>query len=305
MNINVFFSKLKSYILSKRYRFIINNYLGFYKFISDEEFLKKLYKVVFNKNLNLELPQTYSEKLQWLKLHNRKPEYTMMVDKYKVREYISKTLGDEYLIPLLGVWDNPDEIDFTLLPDQFVLKCNHDSGGLCICKNKADFNIKKAKKKLRKSLKTDYYLQFREWPYKDIKRKIIAEEYMVDESGTELKDYKFFCFNGEPKYCQVIAGRDDVMTIDFYDKEWQHQNFHEPKNYPFAKKQLAKPENYELMLNLAEILAKDIPFSRIDFYNINGHVYFGEITFFPTTGIGGFEPEEWDLKFGKMIDLKL
>ena len=273
------------------------------RFYSDEKFLKKLFKLRMGKELNLDNPQTFSEKLQWLKLYNRKPEYTMMVDKYAVKEYVASMIGGEYIIPTLGVYNSVDEIDFNSLPNQFVLKCTHDSGGLVICKDKSKLDIKSARKKLAKSLMNNYYYQNREWPYKNTTPRIIAEQYMEDESGYELKDYKFFCFDGEPKCCQVIAGRKDVMTVDFFDKDWNHLPFHEPRIYPYSWELVSRPQSYENMWKLAQKLSANQPFLRVDFYNINGQIYFGELTFFPTSGMGGFDPEEWDYTFGNWIKL--
>ena len=204
MRINRLLKAGTKYIKSADYRFLIHTGLGIYDYLSDEEYVKRKYRACFGRKLNLENPQTYNEKLQWLKLYDRKPEYTRMVDKYRVREYIAQTIGEEYLIPLLGVWEDPEDIDFDALPDQFVLKCNHNSGlGMCICKDKSKLDIKKAKRELKKGLKQDYYLTGREWPYKDVPRRIIAEKYMVDESGTELKDFKVLCFAGKAKMIQV------------------------------------------------------------------------------------------------------
>ena len=273
------------------------------RFYSDEKFLKKLFKLRMGKELNLDNPQTFSEKLQWLKLYNRKPEYTMMVDKYAVKEYVASMIGGEYIIPTLCVYNSVDEIDFNSLPNQFVLKCTHDSGGLVICKDKSKLDIKSARKKLAKSLMNNYYYQNREWPYKNTTPRIIAEQYMEDESGYELKDYKFFCFDGEPKCCQVIAGRKDVMTVDFFDKDWNHLPFHEPRIYPYSWELVSRPQSYENMWKLAQKLSANQPFLRVDFYNINGQIYFGELTFFPTSGMGGFDPEEWDYTFGNWIKL--
>ena len=209
-------------ITNKEICFSYLSKLGLFDKMPDERYLKLKYKNVFGRDLDLENPKTFNEKLQWLKLYNRKPEYTMMVDKYKVREYIAQTLREEYLIPLLGVWDDPDEIDFDALPDQFVLKCNHNSGlGMCICKDKSKLDIPKVKAELRKGLKQDYYLMGREWPYKDVPRKIIAEKYMVDDSNCgELTDYKFFCFNGVPKFMYISNDNSENATTDFFDMEF-------------------------------------------------------------------------------------
>ena len=192
------FHKIKKAIVNPHARWSYLNALGFYHGMDDETFLKKQFYHAMGYELDLQHPKTFNEKLQWLKIHNRKPEYTMMVDKYAVRQYIADTIGEEYLIPLLGVWDDPEQIDFDALPQQFVLKCNHNSGlGMCICKDKSRLDFKKVKKELKKGLRQDYYLACREWPYKDVKRKIVCEQYMEDASSQELLDYKFMCFNGK------------------------------------------------------------------------------------------------------------
>lgn len=281
-------------------------YRGRLNFLSDEQYLKMIYRGTIGKRLDLKNPKTFNEKLQWLKLYNRKPEYTMMVDKYAVREYIKKKLGEEYLIPLLGVWDSSDDIDFDKLPNQFVLKCNHNSGlGMCICKDKSKLDIDKVKKELKKGLEEDYYLTSREWPYKDVPRKIIAEKYMEEKPNTELNDYKLMCFNGKVRCSFVCSERfsDDGLRVTFFDKDWNVMPFE--RHYPKSVNAIEKPKTYEKMVEFAEILSKDIPFVRVDFYEISGKLYFGELTFFPGSGYEEFEPEEWDYKLGKMIDLNL
>ncbi len=289
-------------LTDKKYRTKLFAGLGFYDRMDDEKYLKKLYTVNFGKELDLENPKTFNEKLQWLKLYDRKPEYTMMVDKYKVREYVVEKLGEEYLIPLLGVWDDPEEIDFDKLPNQFVLKCNHNSGlGMCICKDKSKLDIKKVKAELKKGLKENFYLRGREWPYKDVPRKIICEKYMVDESGYELKDYKIFCFNGEPKALFVATDRMTDTKFDFFDVEFNHLPF--TNGHPNAEKEIAKPQNLDEMLKAASILSKGIPQVRIDLYNVNGKILFGEMTFSHWSGMVPFEPDEWDERFGEWIVL--
>lgn len=278
------------YLLSKMYR-------------SDEKFIKLLYKLRMNKELDLEDPQTFSEKLQWLKLYNREPIMTTMVDKVEAKKYVANIIGEEYIIPTIGVYNLVEEIDFDALPNQFVIKCTHDSGGLVICKDKSKLDIKKAKSKLSKALKTNFYYQNREWPYKDVNPRIIAEQLLEIGGGGDLPDYKFFCFNGEPKCCQVISGRSSTMTIDFFDEEWNHLQFHEPRQYPFSVNPILKPESYSQMWQLARKLSLGHPFLRVDFYEINGKIYFGELTFYPTSGMGGFDPEEWDYIFGNWIQL--
>lgn len=292
------------YLKSSDYRFLINAEMGMYNHMPDEEYLKRKYRACMGRELNLEDPQTFNEKLQWLKLHDRKPEYTMMVDKYRVREYIAQTIGEEYLIPLLGVWEDPEDIDFDALPDQFVLKCNHNSGlGMCICKDKSRLDIKKVKRELKKGLRQDYYLTGREWPYKDVPRRIIAEKYMVDASGTELKDYKIMCFDGKAKCSFVCTGRHtkESLRITIFDTVWNVLPFGRPSHPP--KDGILKPVQYDTMLELAEILSKEIPFVRVDFYEVDGKIYFGELTFFPGSGFEEFTPEEWDYTLGEWIGL--
>lgn len=300
-----YLSKGIKFLKDKDYRFnILSNY-GFYDSMDDEEFLKRKFKSNLKYDLNLLSPNTFSEKIQWLKINDRKDIYTILVDKYKVREYIKEKLGEEYLIPLIGIWDDPDDIDFNKLPDQFVLKCNHNSGlGMCICKDKSKLDISKVRRELKKGLKQDYYLTGREWPYKNVSRKIIAEKYMKNEHETELKDYKFFCFNGEPKYCQVISDRSTNETIDFFDMKWNHQEFIGLNSKcSNSKHPIAKPVTFEKMKEFAYILAKNTKFVRIDFYEIEKKLYFGEITFYPASGFGNFKPSEWNEKLGEMVNL--
>lgn len=271
------------------------------KILPDKIYLSLKFKYKMGHFLNLENPQTFNEKLQWLKLYNRKPEYTTMVDKHEVKKYVADIIGEEYIIPTLGVWNQFDDIDFDKLPNQFVLKCTHDSGGLVICKDKNNLNLEAAKQKIEKSLKRNYYWSGREWPYKDVKPRIIAEEYMIDESGYELKDYKFFCFNGEPKMMFIATDRGSDTKFDFYDMEFNHLPF--TNGHPNANKKIKKPKNYSSMLALAAKLSFGIPHVRVDFYNINGKIYFGELTFFHWSGLVPFEPEEWDYKLGSWLEL--
>ncbi|MBP2068986.1 ATP-grasp fold amidoligase family protein [Anaerococcus nagyae] len=265
--------------------------------LDDRSYLKRLFKLKMGKRLDLSNPETFNAKLQWLKLYDRNPEYTTIVDKYKVREYISEKIGEEYLIPLIGEWDDPDNIDFDSLPNQFVLKCNHNSGKVYICKNKKDFDISKAKKELRKDLTVDYYLPGREWPYKNVPRKVICEEYL----GDNPKDYKFFCFNGKVHYVLVCSDRFNNLKETFFDRNWNVAPFKRP-NIEIDNK-INKPINFEKMIELSEFLSKDIPFLRVDFYEVENKIYFGELTFFPASGFSGFEPNEWDYKLGDLIEI--
>jgi len=271
--------------------------------ISDEQYLKMVFRNTMKSRLNLQFPQTFNEKLQWLKLYDRNPEYADMVDKYKVREYIKNKIGEEYLIPLLGVYDKFDDINFDELPEQFVIKCNHDSGGVVICKNKKDLNINKLKKKINKSLKRNYFYNGREYPYKNIAPKIVIEK-LMENDGKEIADHKVHNFNGRPKVILVCQDRfkDTGLTEDFFSDKWEHLDIQRP-NHPNAKQLIQKPVELEEMLKLSRILSKDIPFVRTDFYVINHKIYFGEMTFYPASGFERFIPEEWDEVFGSWLDL--
>lgn len=271
---------------------------------SDKLYLSVEYALRFKRRLNLDNPQSYNEKLQWLKLYDRNSLYIELVDKYAVKQYVTNLIGPDYVIPLLGVWNSPDDIDFEKLPNQFVLKCTHDSGGLIICRDKKKFNKEAAKKQLRNLLKNDFYFKTREWPYKNVPHKIIAEKYMVDESGYELKDYKFFCFNGVPKFCFIACDRDtpnEETKFNFYDMNFNLLPF--TNGHPNSTEPLKKPIGFEQMKELAALMSKGIPHVRIDFYDINGHVYFGEFTFYHWSGFVPFEPDIWDYKIGALINL--
>lgn len=276
---------------------------NFFKWIPDEKYITIKYKLETNQKLNLKEPKTFNEKLQWLKLYDRNPEYTKMVDKYEAKKYVADIIGQEYIIPTLGVWDKFEDIEFDKLPKQFVLKPTHTSGNVFICKDKEKINYKQLRKMINKWLKRDYYLVHREWPYKNIKPKIIAEQYMVDDSGMKLKDYKFFCFNGIAQTILVCSNRNgSFKNTNFYDINWNLQPFTREK-HKNSNEQIKKPKNLDEMITVAEKLSKDIPFVRVDLYEINGKVYFGELTFYPSSGFEGFEPEEWDKKLGDMLEL--
>lgn len=251
----------------------------------DSIYLKLLYRYKLGKKLDLERPQTYNEKIQWMKVHYRNPLYTKLADKYGVREYISKRIGEEYLIPLIGVYDKFDDIDFDTLPEQFVIKCTHDSGGLVICRDKKQLDIKKAKAKIERCLKRNYFLNSREWVYNDIKPRIVIEKYMVDESGYELKDYKFFCFDGSAKVMFMATDRsgEEETKFDFFDMDFNHLDLR--NGHPNSVRKLEKPERFEEMAALAEKISEGLPHARVDLYNINGKLYFGEVTFFHWSGL--------------------
>lgn len=294
-------SKLYNFFTDKRLRFSYLTAMGLTRWMSDEQFLKKEYFLQMGKPLNLNDPKTFNEKLQWLKIHNRKPEYTTMVDKYAVKQYVADRIGEQYIIPTLGVWEHFDDIDFDNLPKQFVLKCTHDSGGIVICRDKSKLDKKTAKKKLEYYLKRKYYYIHREWPYKNVKPRIIAEKYMTNGDGEDLNDYKLMCFNGKVKTTFVCSDRfsKDGLKVTFYDTDWRRMPFE--RHYPVSKTEINKPQTYEEMVILAEKLSFGIPFVRVDFYEINGNIYFGELTFFPGSGYEEFTPEEWDKTLGNWI----
>lgn len=277
--------------------------LGLLNWIPDCMYLKICYRGEMHKKLNLKEPKTFNEKLQWLKLHDRKPEHTMMVDKYEAKRYVASIIGDEYIIPTLGIWERFEDIDFSTLPNQFVLKCTHDSGGLVICKDKNKLNIDEAKNKIQKCLTRNYFYSGREWPYKNVKPQIIAEKYMTDsEDSQELTDYKIHCFNGVPRVILVCRNRFGNMTEDFFSENWEHIPVERP-NHPNAAVRIEEPDELKQMIDLAEKLSKDIPFVRTDFYTINKKIYFGEMTFFPASGMEAFKPEEYDHIWGEWITL--
>lgn len=277
---------------------------GFFNWMDDEKYIKIAYKILMKKPLNLDNPKTYSEKLQWIKLNDRRPEYTMLVDKYAVKEYISKTIGDQYVIPTLGVWSHFDEIDFDLLPNQFVLKCTHDSGGLIICKDKIKLDKVKAKKKIEECLRHNFFYGQREWPYKNVPHRIIAEPYMEDKKTKDLRDYKFFAFDGMVRalFIATERGSKEETKFDFFDDDFKHLPFR--NGHPNAEKLPEKPVCFDEMKELASKLSKGIPEVRVDLYEVNGKVYFGEMTFFHWSGFKSFDPDEWDYKFGEWIVLK-
>ena len=267
---------------------------------------------------DLDNPRTFQEKINWLKLHDRNPRYTKMVDKYAVKEYVANIIGNEYIIPTLGVWDKPDDVDFDALPDQFVLKTTHGggSGGVVICKDKKTFDRNEALSILRTSMNSDIYRNLREWPYKGVKKRVIAEKYMVPKGmignpSYDLSDYKFFCFNGEPKYCQVIRDRHSKETIDFYDMNWQHQEFvglnpiiSSGANLTNGVNPVPRPLLLDDMIGICYKLSEHMKFVRIDLYVIDDNIYFGEITLYPASGIGIFDPSKWNVKLGDLISLE-
>lgn len=287
---------------------IIQNFFGW---LPDKTYLQLLYRFKMGHRLDLNHPKTFTEKIQWLKLYNRRPEYTLMVDKYAVKKYVADIIGEKYIIPTLGVWDKPEDIDWDALPNEFVLKTTHGggSGGVVICKDKKTFDRNKAILTLRDSMNGDIYRSLREWPYKDVKKRVLAEKYMVPKDMVnnpiyELSDYKFFCFNGEPKYCQVIRDRHSKESIDFYDMNWRHQEF--VGLNPIASNGInpvPRPLLLDDMICICHKLSENMKFVRIDMYVIDNRIYFGEITFYPASGMGLFNPDKWNEELGNLISL--
>lgn len=270
--------------------------------LPDEIYIQLKYFYIFKRGLNLNNPKTFNEKLQWLKLYDRKMIYTSLVDKITVKDYVKNKLGEEVIIPTLAIYDHVDDINLSTLPSQFVIKTNHDSGSIIRCIDKANFDVEDAKRKLRKALNRDYSIHSREWPYKHISRKIIVEKYMMDESNDSLIDYKVFCFNGEPRYIELDYDRYTNHGRTIYDCDWNMI----PVNYRYKrdeKRLFKRPEELNTLLNYSRELSQSIPFVRVDFYIIQNQVYFGEMTLYPLSGFGKFDPEIYDLKFGEFLNL--
>ena len=270
--------------------------------VSDETYIRIKYKASTGERLNLNNPQTFNEKIQWLKIYYHNPLYTQLVDKYAVREYVESKIGKQYLTKCYGVFKSFDEIDLDQLPDRFVMKCTHDCGSAVLCKSKKDFNRDKVKRKLEEALLHNYYYQGREWPYKNVIPRIIVEEYLEDQKIADLYDYKVFCFNGLPKILFITSGRHSGdMRLDFYDLDFNKLPFE--RGYLNSKLEIKKPANFDLMIELASKLSHDIPFVRVDFYNIQGRIVFGEMTFSPGGGMETFKPKKWDYILGSWIKL--
>lgn len=277
---------------------------GLLKWVPDKPYLHILYYAYMGKRLHLTNPVTYNEKLQWLKLYDRNPIYTKMVDKYEAKLIAAEKIGEEYIIPTLGVWNRPEEIDFDGLPDKFVLKTTHDSGGIIIVDKRQGYDGKRINDFFNKRLSQSTYELQREWPYKNVPKRIIAEQFMEDEKTHELRDYKFFCFDGEVKCMFIATDRqsEKPTAFDFFDPDFHWLDIRH--GHPNAEIKPEKPVNFELMKQLAVKLSKGLPQVRVDLYEINGKVYFGELTFFHHGGIVPFDPENWDKVFGEWIQLR-
>lgn len=272
--------------------------------IPDTIYIRFRYYFQMGEILHLKHPQKFNEKLQWLKIYNRNTDYITMVDKYNVKRYVASIIGDEYIIKTYGVWESFDDINFEKLPENFVLKCTHDSGSVVLCKGKKKLDLTKTKEKMMDGLKRDVYHWSCEWPYKGVKPRILAEKYLGDSLEDEpLLDYKFFCFNGQVKCFKIDFNRFTHHQANYYDRNLKLLPFGEKACPPDFDKKLVMPSNIYKMMELAERLSAKVPFIRVDFYNIKGRIYFGELTFFPASGFGKFTKEEWDYKLGEWLKL--
>ena len=302
-----FFRRAMLYVKSPRRVYVRRAIMNLQKIgdqLSDEEYLKRMFKIKMAYKLDLKNPKTFNEKMQYLKLYNRKPIYTDMVDKHAAKEYVSKTVGEQYIAKPLGCWDKPEEIDFNKLPNRFVLKTTHGCGGMKFINKENGFDREEINQFFNSALKLNYFMTCREWPYKDVKPRIIAEEFLKDSNFDVLPVYKFFCFNGEPFIAQVIQNdKHPNETIDYIDMDW---NFLKLKqDFPNAKKKnrIPKPAVFEEMKQLCRDLTKGIPFVRCDLYVVNNKIYFSEFTFFSDAGFEKFHPKKWDTILGNKIDL--
>lgn len=275
---------------------------GWLKWLPDKQLLKLIYWVRIGKRLNLNTPTTFNEKLNWMKLNDRNPVYTDLVDKYEVRNHVKRLLGEEYLIKLIGVYDNFDEIDFEKLPKRFVIKCTHDSGGIVICEDKANFNISEARRKINRGLKKNFFFHGREWPYKNVNPRVICEEFVETKDGYLPRDYKIFCFNGEPKFFYIVSDRGRSAKMDCFDIQWNKYKL--MQHYPNSDYDIEKPKNWDDMIRCAKILSEGLPHVRVDFYiDAKDRVLFGELTLLHFSGCEKFIPDSFDEYFGKMLEL--
>lgn len=298
------FKKIKRYLSDPYWALGCDLIKKYPKWMSDEFYIRTLWRMVMGYKLDLMNPKTFNEKLQWLKLYDHNPLYTILVDKLRVKEWVAEKIGAQYIIPTLAVWEKAEDIDISNLPEQFVLKCNHDSGSVIVCKDKTKFDIDATKKKLGIALKHNFYWEGREWPYKNVKSCIFAEPYMEDETLQDLPDYKFFSFDGVVKVLFIATerGSNEAETkFDFFDVNFNHIKV--KNGHPNADILPKKPNSFDEMLKLSSTLSENIPHVRCDFYEVNGHPYFGELTFYHWGGMVPFEPIEWDYKFGDWIDI--
>lgn len=294
--------KIKKYLDDPSRLYLWATAKGLTRWVPDALHLRLVYRIRVGARLNFDNPRTFNEKLQWLKLHDRNPLYNTLVDKYAVKEWVAERVGSEYVTRTYAVWDRAEDIDVSNLPERFVLKTNHDCGGVVVCRSRASFDLEAAKNTLARHLKTNYFWNGREWPYKDVSPRIFAEEYLDPGERGDLADYKLMCFGGKVLCSFTCTSRaKGDLRVDFFDTEWRHLPF--MRHYPNADTPPSKPESYGKMVEMAEILSAGIPFVRVDFYEVGRRPYFGEMTFFPGDGFEEFNPSEWDGRLGQLIDL--
>lgn len=295
--------KLIRYFKDEDFRIHVKTKLGLYRNMPDDEYIRMIFKADMGYEIDLNNPKTFNEKLQWIKLYDRNPQYTIMVDKYLSKEFVASKVGSEYVIPLIGVWEKAEDIDFETLPNTFVMKCNHNSGNVVVCKDKSKLDYEKTRAKMAKALKDDFFSYSKEWPYKNVPKRIIAEEFIEDVPGKIPFDYKFMCFNGEPKLMYIHGGRDDEdgQWEAFFDMDGKPMDI--VMDTPKSKVERTLPPCFEKMKELARVLSSGIPFVRVDFYYCKGHIYVGELTFFHDGGFAPMEPKELDRTLGDWITL--
>ena len=287
--------------LKRFLRMVISELLAS-RIFSDKASIKLKYRFLMKRKLNLKEPKTFNEKLNWIKLYYRKPIMTTMVDKYEVKKLVSNLIGEEYVIPSIAIYDKWDDIEFDKLEAPFVLKTTHSSGVIAVVKDKETFDYETTKKKFNKSLRQNYFYSCREWPYKNVKPRIIVEKFIKDSKEDNLPVYKFFCFNGEPYLVQTIKhDKTTYETIDYFDMDWKRLDLRQ--NFNNSEVPLDRPNNFEEMKELASKLSSGFPFVRVDLYSVDGKIYFSEFTFFSDAGYQRFYPDEWDLKLGEKIVL--
>ncbi|MBT2216478.1 glycosyl transferase [Virgibacillus dakarensis] len=297
------FNKIKKALLDPKLLLLYLLKYRLFRAVPDDLFVRLEYRLKMNKKLNLKNPKSFNEKLQWLKLNDLNPLYTNLVDKYKVREYVKEKIGEKYLVPIVGVYDKVDEIPFHKLLGNYVLKCTHDSGTVIIKNNSFNLSLVEVKQKLNKALSRNYYYEHREWPYKNVKPRVICEKLIKTKNGTPPRDYKIFCFNGEPKLFFVASDRNNGGTkFDFFDLEWNKYPF--KQHYPNSNYLIKKPKKWDEMLTLARKLSEGFIHVRVDFYlDSEDSIFFGELTFYHFSGIEKFEPDEYDFQIGKLLEL--